>query len=291
MEEENMGRSGSLICLFVLLLIGIISHHPKSLSAPAPPALNALPSPPAGPAPDLPQEDLVDPLKLPEVPDNKKGWIKGVALEFIEKHHLPHYLELYEDSPAQAKEYADTACNDLHMHFDFRLPMNVTPEKPYDPKEVLSNADQLLRTAIIARDCVSVLNWLCKEAMKAHGPKRARTVSVKSGVDAMDILLGRVNSIEPGTLKGTAPYQLWAKEEGEQERLLFRQAFKDSGKPTCLCAGHEAAHMSALFAALLKETQDIFKSRVNEEKVKAQEDHDHLRELMDKPLQPLEAQK
>ncbi len=67
-------------------------------------------------------------------------------------HHISPYLELYEDSPAQAKEYVDTACNDLHMHFDFRLLMNVPPEKPYDLKEPLSKRDQLLRMAVIAQD-------------------------------------------------------------------------------------------------------------------------------------------
>lgn len=185
----------------------IISHHESHHISPAPPPLD--------PAPQPIDEESLNSEELPAVPDNKKGWIKGPALEFLTTNHLRHYLELYEDSPAQAKEYADTACNDLHMHFDFRLPMKVPPEKPYDPKEPLSKRDQLLRMAVIARDRVSVLNWLCKESMKA------KAVTAKNGGDAMDILLGRMNGVEPGTLKGTAPYQLWAKEEGDEACQLF----------------------------------------------------------------------
>ncbi|KAK0436993.1 hypothetical protein EV421DRAFT_1739211 [Armillaria borealis] len=232
--------------------------------------------PPLGPALQTIVVDVLNSDELPVVPDDKKGWIKGPALEFLMTNHLLHYLELYEDSPAQAKEYADTACNDLHMHFDFRLPMNVPPEKPYDPKEALSKRDQLLRTV---------------ESMKAHGSKKAKAVTAKNGADAMDILLGRVNGIEPGTLKGMAPYQLWAKEEGEEACKLFREAFKASGDPTCLHAGQEAAHMSSLFAALPKETQDSYKARVAEDKVKAQEERDRVRGLMEQPLPPQEAQK
>ncbi|KAK0429660.1 hypothetical protein EV421DRAFT_1914274 [Armillaria borealis] len=168
--------------------------------------------------------------------------------------------------------------------------MNVLPEKPYDPKEPLSKWDELLRTAIIARDRVSVFNWLRKEVTKARGSKKAKSATAKSGADTMDILLGRLNGIEPGTLKGTAPYQLWAKEEGEEEQKLFRETFKNSGEPTRLRAGREAAHMSSLFAALPKETQKAYKARVAEGKAKAQEDRDRLRGLMEDPLPPLEAQ-
>ncbi len=107
----------------------------------------------------------------------------------------------------------------------------------------------------------------------------------------MDILLGHINGIEPGSLKGMAPYQLWEKEEGEQEHLLFRQKFKDSGELMHLQAGREAVHMLSLFAALLKETRESYKSRVAEDKVKVPEDRNHVRELMEKPLAPLEVQK
>ncbi|KAK0435873.1 hypothetical protein EV421DRAFT_1739933 [Armillaria borealis] len=250
------------------------SHCPDTPLPPHSPATGPTqvlpPSPPLHPAPDTSDVKSVETDELPDVPKNKKGWLKGRALEFLERNHLLHFMELYEDSPVQTKEYADTACNDLHMHFDFHLLMNVPPKKPYDPKEPLSKWDELLRTTIIAWDRVSVFNWLCKEVMKVHGSKKAKLVTAKSGADTMDILLGRLNGIEPGTLKGTAPYQLWAKEEGKEDR--------------------EAAHMSLLFAALPKETQKAYKARVAEGKAKAQEDRDQLRRLMEDPLLPLEAQ-
>lgn len=136
-----------------------------------------------------------------------------------------------------------------------------------------------------------MLNWLCKEATKACGSKKAKSVSVKTGADTMDILLGRLNGVEPGTLKEMAPYQLWAKEEGETEHMLFRDKFKESGELTHLRAGREAAHMSSLFAALPKETQNSYKAQVAEGKVKAQEDWDRIRGLMENPLPLLEVQK
>ena len=138
--------------------------------------------------------------------------------------------------------------------------MNIPPEKPYDPKEPFSKRDKLLRMVVIVQDRVSVLNWLCKESMKVRGLKKAKAVTAKNGGDAMDILLGCVNSIEPGTLKGTVLYQLWAKEEGDEARQLFQEAFKASSDLTHLCTGQEAAHMSSLFAALPKETQDAYKA-------------------------------
>ncbi len=49
--------------------------------------------------------------------------------------------------------------------------------------------------------------------------------------------------------------------------------------------------MSSLFAALQKETQDAYKARVTEDKVKAQEEWDHVRGLMEQPLPLQEAQK
>ncbi|PBK60109.1 hypothetical protein ARMSODRAFT_1069211 [Armillaria solidipes] len=233
---------------------------PASLSNELPPLP---PSPSAGPAPPS-----VDTNKLPDVPENKKGWIKGAALEFLEQNHLPHFIELYEDSPAQVKEYTDMAYNNLHVHFDFHLPMNVLSEKPYDPKEPLSPADQLLKMVVIAQDHMSVLNWLRKEMIKVCGSKKVKLVMVKDGVDTMDILLGHMNGIEPGVLKETAPYQLWVKEEGEQECLLFREVFKNLGE----------------------ETQDLYKTQIMEDKVKAQEDHDCMRVLIENPLLPQEAQ-
>lgn len=49
--------------------------------------------------------------------------------------------------------------------------------------------------------------------------------------------------------------------------------------------------MSSLFAALPKETQDAYKARVAKDKVKAQEERDRVRGLMEQPLPPQEAQK
>ncbi|SJL02887.1 uncharacterized protein ARMOST_06228 [Armillaria ostoyae] len=125
----------------------------KSLSNPAEGNDGAPPAPPAAPHPPLPAPipGSSGALKLPEVPENKKGWLKGLALEFLEMQHLPHFMELYDDAPAKAWEYADVACNELHDHFDFHLPMNVTPDHPYNPSEVLLMEDMLLKTVVVAR--------------------------------------------------------------------------------------------------------------------------------------------
>lgn len=155
------GKHHGLHLFLCVVNNSVISDHPVPATCPHLPA--AGPMSPHSPARSLPREPSPDPVckepietnELPEVPENKKGWIKGAAFELLERH-LPHFIELYEESPGQAKEYVDTACNDLHMHFDFRLPMNVPPEKPYDPAELLSKKDQLLRTAVIARDSVGV---------------------------------------------------------------------------------------------------------------------------------------
>ncbi len=122
------------------------------------------PAPPAAPPAPLPVP-IPGPsgaLKLPEVPENKKGWLKGPALEFLEMKHLPRFVELYDDAPTQAQEYADVACNELHHHFDFHLPMNVTPKHLYDPSKILLTEELLLKTTVVVQDRVSVLNWLQK---------------------------------------------------------------------------------------------------------------------------------
>ncbi|KAK0436994.1 hypothetical protein EV421DRAFT_1739212 [Armillaria borealis] len=265
-------------------------HHERHSTPPN----DVAPPPPASPKPLVPppnpKSSSSEASKLPTIPENKKGWLKGLALEFLETKHLPHFLELNEDAPALAHEYSDTACNNLHLHFDFRLPMNVVPEQPYDPMEVLLTADQLLKTAVVARDHISILNWMRKEANKVRVTKKAKGVSTKNPGNPMDLLLGRLNGVEPGSLKGTAPYQLWAKEEGETEREAFRVAFKEHGEPSRLHAGQEVVHLSLLFAQLPCEVQDVYKTQVAEEKGKALEERARLKALLDEPLPPREAQ-
>lgn len=54
-----------------------------------------------------------------------------------------------------------------------------------------------------------------------HGSKKAKAVTAKNSGDAMDILLGHMNGVEPRMLKGMVLYQLWAKEEGNKAHQLF----------------------------------------------------------------------
>ncbi|PBK88812.1 hypothetical protein ARMGADRAFT_1033790 [Armillaria gallica] len=235
-------------------------HNKEPMPLPPPPALLA--PPPAIIIPPTPKPSTTsDDLKLPHMLKNKKGWLKGPVLKFLETKHLPHFLELYEDASAHTWEYAETACNDLHSHFDFCLPMNVVPESPYDPNKMLSTEEKLLKTVVLVWDRVSVLNWLCKEASK------------------------------PGSLKGMALYQLWVKEEGEKEREVFRVAFKELGEPAHSHAGWEAVHLVGAFAQLPQNIQDGYKSQVAEEKRKALEEQERMKQLLDEPLPPKEAQK
>ncbi|SJL02900.1 uncharacterized protein ARMOST_06241 [Armillaria ostoyae] len=106
----------------------------------------------------------------------------------------------------------------------------------------------------------------------------------------LDILLERLNGIEPGSLKGTVPYQLWVKEEGEKEREAFCVAFKEAEEPARSHAGREATHLAALFAQLPQEVQDGYRTQITEEKEKALEERGQMRQLLNKPLAPKEAQ-
>lgn len=77
----------------------------------------------------------LDDNPLPVLPEHKKGWLKSAPLDFVMQSCLPQYLELYESSPSCAKEYVTTAANDILRHFDFQLPLNVTPDEKYDPQK------------------------------------------------------------------------------------------------------------------------------------------------------------
>ncbi len=96
--------------------------------------------------------------------------------------------------------------------------------------------------------------------------KKAKAALMKNAGNPLNILLGRLNGIKPGSLKGSAPYQLWVKEEGEKEREAFCVAFKEAGEPACSHAGWEAMHLAALFTQLSQEVQDGYKAQIMKEK-------------------------